>query len=205
MALFTDLALEAREMDPDIPGIMEETTVKYGATVTRITVETDEAARRMGKKKGSYITIDFTEITERTAGSLSCAALALADELGAMLKGRLEGGPILVVGLGNRRVTPDSIGPETAERISVTRHIMENVPELLDFSVPSVCSIAPGVMGLTGIETAEYVKALAAKLSPGAVIAIDTPVCGQACRAAAVPASSAVAEDPTEKLSALNP
>ena len=78
------------------------------------------------------------------------------------------------MGLGNHKVTPDSLGPRTAEKIYVTRHIKQYMPEAFDFPVPSVCSVAPGVLGVTGVETSDIVRGVVERVQPDAVIAIDS-------------------------------
>ena len=79
----------------------------------------------------------------------------------------------LVVGLGNWQVTPDALGPKVTEKIMVTRHLQTVMPEAIDDSVRPVCSIAPGVLGITGIETVEIIKGVVEKIKPDLVICID--------------------------------
>lgn len=80
---------------------------------------------------------------------------------------------VLVVGLGNWQVTPDALGPKVTEKIMVTRHLQTVMPEAIDESVRPVCSIAPGVLGVTGIETVEIIKGVVEKIKPDLVICID--------------------------------
>ena len=80
---------------------------------------------------------------------------------------------VLIVGLGNWNVTPDALGPKVVEKIMVTRHIKELMPDALEDYVRSVCALAPGVLGITGIETGEIVKAVVEKIKPDLVICID--------------------------------
>lgn len=89
---------------------------------------------------------------------------------------------MLVVGLGNRGVTPDSLGPRVAERVFVTRHIKEHMPEAFDFDIPSVCAIAPGVLGVTGVETMDIVFGVANKVKPDLIIAVDALASRRAAR-----------------------
>ena len=98
---------------------------------------------------------------------------ALAAELAKTLRGMLPEGmkTALVVGLGNRSVTPDSLGPRTAERVLVTRHIGDSLPWGAEMN--SVCAAAPGVLGVTGMETAEILRGMVAHVKPDAVIAVD--------------------------------
>ncbi len=81
---------------------------------------------------------------------------------------------MLVIGLGNRRITPDSLGPQTIDRTLVTRHMFEQLPGFADERMRSVCALAPGVLGVTGIETMEMVEALVAKVRPRAILCVDS-------------------------------
>ena len=89
---------------------------------------------------------------------------------------------VLVVGLGNRSITPDSLGPRVAERIYVTRHINEYMPDALPRPVRSVCSVAPGVLGVTGVETMEIDRGVAEHIKPDLIIAIDALASRRAAR-----------------------
>ena len=80
---------------------------------------------------------------------------------------------MLVVGLGNWNITPDSLGPKVVDRIMVTRHLLELIPDKVDERVRSVCAISPGVLGITGIETGEIIRGVIEKINPDVVIAID--------------------------------
>ena len=82
-------------------------------------------------------------------------------------------GEVLVVGLGNHSVTADAMGPKTVEKLMVTRHLIEHIPEYIDERMRPVSSVAPGVLGTTGIETGEIVRGVVEKIKPCLVIAID--------------------------------
>ena len=79
----------------------------------------------------------------------------------------------LVVGLGNWKVTPDALGPKVVEKIMVTRHLKDVMPEAIDDSIIPVCAISPGVLGITGIETGDVIKALVEKIKPDLVVCVD--------------------------------
>ena len=96
---------------------------------------------------------------------------ALAAELGALL-GLEPGAPALVVGLGNRAITPDNIGPKAADQTMVTRHLVERVPEHFGSFRP-VAALAAGVLGTTGMESGEVVRAVAEQIKPACVVAVD--------------------------------
>ena len=91
-----------------------------------------------------------------------------------MMNGIGAKGSILFVGLGNRSVTPDALGPMTAEKVFVTRHINEYLPGVFEAALPSLSVVAPGVLGTTGIETEEYIQSLAERFRPDAIIAVDS-------------------------------
>jgi len=99
-------------------------------------------------------------------------AKILAEKLG-QLHQLPQDAVVLVIGLGNRHVTPDALGPQVCEKLLVTRHLGDDVPLDISGELRAVCAIAPGVMGITGIETAEIVKGVADRVKPDLIIAID--------------------------------
>ena len=164
----TDLAMEARELHAAGTGVSEQNEQREGYAISRIRIETDEAAKALGKAKGLYVTIDAPELTYGGAAVTEAAA----NELSAMIAG-LDG-TALVAGLGNRAVTPDALGPRTAEKILVTRHIKQYMADAIPHHVRSVCAVSPGVLGVTGIETMEMIKGAASSSKPAVIIAIDS-------------------------------
>ncbi|MGL5351857.1 MAG: GPR endopeptidase [Clostridium sp.] len=173
----TDLAIEAREMykrdnKSDVEGVYVEEEKEGEIKISTVTIETDEAGEKIGKPKGHYITIDFPEYTHYDGESMD----KVSDVVANVLK-RLVSMPdektVLVVGLGNWNVTPDALGPKVSEKIMVTRHLKEVMPDVIDDSVRSVCTIAPGVLGITGIETGEVIKSIVKKIKPDLVICVD--------------------------------
>lgn len=168
----TDLAMEARELHACASGISEQNERHNGFTVSRIRIETDNAAHTLGKAKGLYVTIDAPELYYGGAELTSAVTEATAKELGAMMAGL--GGTALVAGLGNRAVTPDALGPRTAERILVTRHIKQYMADAVPERIRSVCAVSPGVLGVTGIETMEMILGAAKSCAPELIIAVDS-------------------------------
>ena len=158
-AKWTDLAVEAAG------GELRE----GGLSRTVVKVEDEASARRLGRPMGTYVTL---ACEQALTVSLETRR-ALAAELAKTLRGMLPEGmkTALVVGLGNRSVTPDSLGPRTAERVLVTRHIGDSLP--CGAEMNSVCAAAPGVLGVTGMETAEILRGMVAHVRPDAVIAVD--------------------------------
>ena len=166
----TDLAMENLDGNPSCPGVDVHRWEESDIQLSEVLIKTEEAARRLGKPCGSYLTLECPLLGEHDPHARMAVANLLAEELTRMLEGRSE--PILVVGLGNRDVTPDALGPAVAARTLVTRHIMQQPwsPE----GLRDVCAVAPGVLGVTGVETMEMVEGLVRKLSPAAVICIDS-------------------------------
>ena len=173
----TDLALEAREMlsrkvSENIPGVIVETVEDGEIITTTVNITTPEAQRTMGKGLGKYITIEAQGLRYKNTQLQEQVMKALAKELDAMVE-LSKNAVILVIGLGNRNITPDALGPRTVEKIVVTRHLQDMLSPELKGGVRSVCAIAPGVLGITGIETVEIVQGIVSKIKPDLVIAVD--------------------------------
>ena len=170
-AFRTDLAMECvSERDGEVSGVAMQSTRTRGVKRTCIRVETDAAAQALGKRKGEYVTLEFGALPRCDAGKQRLIARMMAQDLMRMLP---ESGEVLVVGLGNRNVTADALGTRVVERMLVTRHLKAGMPDRAADKLRSVSAIAPGVLGLTGIETAELCRGLVAHVKPRAVIAID--------------------------------
>ena len=182
MSIYTDLALEARELDPELDGVTEQREREGDIEITRIGIVSEKAAKALNKKTGSYITIDAPRLIERSPELFSSVAKTLAKEITGMLKRVNENAEIVVVGLGNRNVTPESLGPRTVERVFVTRHINHYLPDAFEHSIRSVAAIAPGVLGSTGVETVELIKGVCEKTGPDLVIAVDSLASRRAAR-----------------------
>ena len=177
ISIRTDLAIEAKqayteENKRELDGVKVDEENEGDIKVTTVTIESDEAGKELGKPKGHYITIDFPEFTRydgECMNELSMVVGKVLKRLADVTKDKL----VLIVGLGNWNVTPDALGPKVVEKIMVTRHIKELMPDALEDYVRSVCALAPGVLGITGIETGEIVKAVVEKIKPDLVICID--------------------------------
>lgn len=176
----TDLALESAntvEKEAPLPeGISVKTKSASGFEVTEVTVSSDIAARKIAKPLGRYITLETDSRLDMRPSAFEENAQALADEISGLMG---EPGSVLVVGLGNESITPDSLGPRVCSHIFATRHIRANAPELMDSSFGEVCAITPGVMGQTGIEAGELVKSVCQAVKPGLVIAVDALACSE--------------------------
>ncbi|HEY8450064.1 MAG TPA: GPR endopeptidase [Bacillota bacterium] len=168
----TDLALEA--IDPDAPsdGIRVESEREPGITVTRVRVLNQIGAERIGKPPGTYITIESPELRNRNREVEERVIARLASEL-QRVTDLPPDAPVLIVGLGNWRATPDALGPRVLEQVLVTRHLENFVPANLRGGLRPVCALTPGVLGITGIETGEIIKGIVDRVRPHTVIAID--------------------------------
>ncbi len=164
----TDLALEAREIAGTPQGVESEERVVEGWGLTTVRVTSPQGAQAIGKPQGTYHTLDLAALAQREENAFPRAVEALRSILAPLL----PQGSVLVVGLGNRAITPDAIGPRAADRTLVTRHLVEMAPEEFGSFRP-VAALAAGVLGTTGMESAELARAVTDKLCPSAVIAID--------------------------------
>jgi spore protease len=175
-----DLALEATEalrgdIQKEIPGVSEEKEEHTYATVTTIKILNKNGSHIMGRPEGSYVTIESPELKVNDKEIYQEISTIVANKIAdliAELKLTTEAS-VLLVGLGNRNATPDALGPEVVENSLVTRHLFHYAPSELSEGLREVSAIAPGVLGITGIETAEIIKGVVEKLSPDLVIAID--------------------------------
>ena len=149
----------------------QQESTREGYPVTTVKVLDDRGAKAIGKPVGTYVTVDLSALVRREEDAFGRAARAVAAELKALLK-LPEGAPALVVGLGNRAITPDNIGPAAADHTMVTRHLVEQVPEHFGSFRP-VAALAAGVLGTTGVESGELVRAVTEKIRPSCVIAVD--------------------------------
>ncbi len=172
----TDLAVEAHEMwresageTTKLPGVRAESGTREGFDSTVVTVLDEEGAAAIGKPVGRYVTLELDGLLRREEDAFGRAARAIAAEVEAMAPAE---GLAMVVGLGNRAVTPDVVGPLAAEHVLVTRHLVEQLPEHFGHLRP-VAAATPGVLARTGVESGETAAALTAKLKPACVIAID--------------------------------
>lgn len=174
----TDLALEAKELwaesaekETKLEGVRARDSLREGYQVTTVDILDEQGASSLGKPVGSYVTVQLDALARREEDAFGRAARAIAAELNGLLK-LPEEATCLVVGLGNRAITPDAIGPGVTDHTMVTRHLVEQVPEHFGSFRP-VAALAAGVLGTTGVESGELVKAVAEKIRPGCIIAVD--------------------------------
>lgn len=171
----TDLALESLSGLENKQGITEHHRGNY-FQITEIIIADDESGKPLGKSKGNYITLE-TEALSRFSDNYEQMAGELAQELKNLLP---ETGSILVAGLGNKNITPDALGVRATEKILATRHLQKELAledeEFLK-NLRSVSVLAGGVLGQTGIESAELLKAIVELIQPTAMIVIDALAC----------------------------
>jgi len=167
------MARELFEANPSLEGVREETLRDGDIEISRIRIEREAAAKALGQPVGSYVTIELPEEAFFTEDTQERVVACLAQELTRIMASLPPDGEVLVLGLGNRFVTPDSLGPRTVDKVFVTRHIKTHVPEAAPEGMRAVSAIAPGVLGTTGVETVEIVRGLVENLRPAALLCID--------------------------------
>ena len=177
----TDLALETRERfvsdHVEIPGVSVEETYDEEREIrtTRVVVETENGAKMMGKPVGTYLTIEAPNMAVPDEDYHREISKKLAEDIKELAPERKEEVSVLVVGLGNREVTPDALGPYVADHLHVTRHIVKEYGKYAmgKDQVYLVSAVVPGVTGQTGMETLEIVKGIVEETEPDFVVAID--------------------------------
>jgi len=169
----TDMAFESHQRltsgGKTVAGVHTQQQQEEGMTLRKLTVSTLDAARRLGKPQGVYVTLEAPAHWQTDNDGIIKAARLLSPHLKAVLP---QKGTVLVAGLGNTRITPDSLGPLTVDKVIVTRHLRAGMPGLFG-SMRSVCAVKAGVLGTTGVETAELIRGICARVRPAAVIAVD--------------------------------
>lgn len=172
----TDLALEARELWQEsaekttrLSGVKAAKTKLEGYPLTRVDILDSRGEEALGKPRGSYLTIDLTTFWQRKADFFERAVRAVGSQLKELLPAE---GPALVIGLGNAAMTPDAVGPLAVDNILITRHLISAMPKQFAGFRP-VAVFRTGVLGTTGVESAEAVRGLVAEVQPSLVIAID--------------------------------
>lgn len=177
----TDLALEARESiseaESELRGVSVEEYYREeeDVRVTKVTIDTKNAAKAMGKPMGIYVTMEAPAMVEPDEGYHREVSECLAEELLRLLPQDDREQDILVVGLGNREVTADSLGPQTVDNLFITRHVVKEYGKAAYNCkrMNLLSALEPGVMARTGMETAEIVKGVVRETKPDALIVVD--------------------------------
>lgn len=177
----TDLALEQKERfendNVEVQGVIltEEYDEEREIRITTVKIETEKGAKTMGKPVGTYLTIEAPNMAVPDDDYHREISEDLASYIRDMIPEKKKEYQVLVVGLGNRKVTPDALGPYVVDNLNITRHIIREYGKYAmgEERVDSVSAIVPGVMGQTGMETVEIIRGVVAETKPDFVIAID--------------------------------
>ena len=176
----TDLALETQEkMQEDhveLKGVrFLEEKIDKNITISTVVIETENGAKTMGKPKGTYITIEAGNMDEEDEDYHREISEQLAKVIQSLVREKKEEMSILVVGLGNRGVTPDALGPRVVDNLFITRHIIREYGKYAfgTDKVNKISSIVPGVMAQTGMESLEIIKGIIDETRPDLIIVID--------------------------------
>ena len=183
MAFRTDLAVEAIENHKTaaaLPHVRQSDRTLEGFAVHEVRILSEDAAREIGKPQGRYLTFELDALIRREEDAFPRACKALSTLLRELLP-HPNDGPVLIAGLGNRMITPDAIGPQTADHVIATRHLVAQSPAIFADWRP-VSALAPGVLGQTGVETGEVICGVLDRVRPAAVIAVDALAAGRLSR-----------------------
>lgn len=183
MAFRTDLAVEAIENHKTaaaLPHVRQSDRTLEGFSVHEVRILSADAAREIGKPQGRYLTLELDALIRREEDAFPRACKALSTLLRELLP-HPNDGSVLIAGLGNRMITPDAIGPQTADHVIATRHLVAQSPAIFADWRP-VSALAPGVLGQTGVETGEVICGVLDRVRPAAVIAVDALAAGRLSR-----------------------
>ena len=183
MAFRTDLAVEAIENHKSaaaLPHVRQSDRMLEGFAIHEVRILSGDAAREIGTPQGRYLTLELDALIRREEDAFPRACKALSTLLRELLP-HPNDGPVLIAGLGNRMITPDAIGPQTADHVIATRHLVAQSPAIFADWRP-VSALAPGVLGQTGVETGEVICGVLDRVRPAAVIAVDALAAGRLSR-----------------------
>lgn len=177
----TDLALEARETvqkpDEEIRGVRveEEKDTENEIYITRVMIETKNGAKIMGKPMGTYITLEAPNMVTPDEDYHREISEKVARQIRELLPDEKEELSVLVVGLGNREVTADALGPNVADQLHITRHVVKEFGKAAydKSKMHMISALVPGVMAKTGMETCEIIRGVVEQTAPDVIIAID--------------------------------
>ncbi len=177
----TDLAVEAKESfeedNVEIRGVRidEDYDKKHEINITRVVIETKNGAKAMGKPMGTYITLEAPNMAIPDEGYHREISEVLSKYIRELLGDFSKEHSVLIVGLGNREVTPDSLGPLVVNNLLITRHVVKEYGRYAmgKEKVNSVSGIVPGVMAQTGMESAEIVKGVIEETNPDLLVVVD--------------------------------
>ena len=172
-----DLAIEAHqvvrgEVGQEVPGVRQDVEEYQHVKVNIVTVVNQTGVEAIGKPIGSYITLESPEIKINAPEIHMHISRVIASKLEKLIDIPSDA-TVLIIGLGNWQATPDALGPEVISKTVATRHLKDYAAEELAGGLRPVCALAPGVLGTTGIETAEIIRGVVEKVKPALIIAID--------------------------------
>ncbi len=177
----TDLALEQKERfesdNVEVPGVVleEDYDEEREIKITTVKIETENGAKTMGKPVGTYITMEAPNMAVPDEGYHEEISAELLKHMKQFVNLEKEDYSVLVVGLGNRKVTPDALGPYVVDNLNITRHIVKEYGKYAmgEDTAHLISAIVPGVMGQTGMETVEIIRGIVTETKPDLIIAID--------------------------------
>lgn len=183
MAIRTDLAVEEHALwaqsagaQTELPGVRAVQREVRGVGIHTVRILDDEGARQLHKPVGTYVTLETDPLRRREPSGFARTVQVMAAELGKLLDRTKR---TLVVGLGNAAVTPDAVGPLTLRSLIVTRHL----PVLTQHGgFCDLSALEPGVLGTTGMESAETVRAVADAMQPEQIVVVDALAAAEPAR-----------------------
>lgn len=174
--IYTDLAIESKELygskEKDVEGVSVVVENMKNYSITRVKVQDEMGAEKIRKPIGNYITIDVPNLNNTDEDLKDEISKVLATEIKSFKLNDINT-KVLIIGLGNWNITPDALGPKVVERVLVTRQFFVNYNKDYDEDLISVAALAPGVMGITGIESFDIIKGIVDKIKPDLLIAVD--------------------------------
>ena len=174
----TDLAVEAKQLWQDsagkttkLEGVEADEYEKDGCKVTCVRILDQKGSESLGKPIGNYITVELQDLAKDNDDTRMKSAGVIAEKLSEILR-LTPDSSVLIVGLGNESITPDAVGPHAMASTMVTRHLVEKMPEVFG-NMRRVAALSPGVLGTTGLESAEIIRGVAERSRPDCLIIID--------------------------------
>lgn len=172
----SDIYKKANKLEGDIPGIETiEKNENDNIKSTIVNILNEEGEKAIGKPIGTYVTFDLKDLKIAGENEIESVSEIISKQIKSIVEGKVKSqDEILIVGLGNQFVTPDSLGPKVVSEIEITRHLLKYAPEFVVPGARAVSAVAPGVLGTTGIETLEIVKGIVDNVKPKLLIVIDS-------------------------------
>ncbi len=178
----TDMAVERRDLyrkanhiENEVDGVECEEEELDDIKITRVKISNQQGEQALQKPIGNYITIDVKKINNIATEKEDQIVEVIAKELAAIVDKHIKKQEeIMIVGLGNLYSTPDSLGSRVVNEVEITRHIKIYLPQYIDENTRSISAISPGVLGTTGIESAEIIRGIVDKVKPKMILAIDS-------------------------------